>query len=103
MYERKELFDLIVNSVSETAVQHEQRLDQAFGQWFANLYFENPQGLYLSDGSRDGKVDLFFRAETSGLKQHVVVNTKFTKTYNEPAPRLFYDEVTRFWEAFANK
>ncbi len=66
-------------------------------------YFLNPQKYFCSDGSGDGKVDSFFEVSDGDQVRHYVLNTKFTKKYDAPAPVSFYDEITRFWQAFANK
>ena len=103
MHERRDLFKLILGSVRDCAIECSLRDDQAFGKWFVKLYSENPQGLFISDGTHDGKVDLFYQDNKDGAKQYIVLNTKFTTRYNAPAPAQFYDEVTRFGHAFSNK
>src|SRR5574340_90164 len=103
MHERRDLFKLMHDSVVDCAAERSLRNDQAFGLWFAKLYFGMQVDPYISDGTRDGKVDLFFEITSVGANQHIVINTKFTNKYDEPAPAKFYDEVTRFWQAIANK
>jgi hypothetical protein len=104
VYENKQLFNFMLSRIGD--VEAEKGLDapQAFARWFTEMYFQNPHDLFVSDGSGDGKVDLFFHTSSNGDGvQHYILNTKFTETYNAAAPVAFYDEVTRFWQAFANK
>lgn len=68
-----------------------------------DMYFEGPRDVFVSDGTKDGKVDLFLTTHDEETVQHHVVNAKFTKKYNNLSPVAFYDEITRFWQAFANK
>lgn len=103
MLEKKQLFEFLLQRVEEIAKHDGLKSPQAFGKWFVNLYFENPRELFISDGSRDGKVDLFLNVNDSGTIQYHVLNTKFTEKYDERAPVSFYDEITRFWQAFKNK
>jgi len=103
MYEQKQLFDFILDRVEDTASENGLKLPQAFGRWFAGMYFYKPQSFSISDGSGDGKVDLFFQTSDGRNVDHFVLNTKFTERYNAPAPVAFYDEINRFWQAFANK
>jgi hypothetical protein len=103
MYERKQLFDFMLQRVKEVASEHGDQLPQAFGRWFANLYIENVRDIYVTDGTRDGKVDLFAHVPTDGTNEFHILNTKFTEKYNESAPVSFYGEITRYWQAFANK
>jgi hypothetical protein len=103
MYEQKQLFDFILDRIEDTASENGLKLPQAFGRWFASMYFDKPQNFSISDGSGDGKVDLFFQTSDGRNVEHFVLNTKFTEKYNAAAPVSFYDEINRFWQAFANK
>ena len=103
MYEQKQLFDFILDRVEDTASNNALKLPQAFGRWFASMYFDKPQNFFISDGSGDGKVDLFFETSDGRSVDHFILNTKFTEKYNASAPVSFYDEINRFWQAFANK
>jgi hypothetical protein len=103
MYEQKQLFDFILDRVDDTASENGLQLPQAFGRWFASMYFDKPQNFFISDGSGDGKVDLFFETSDGRNVDHFILNTKFTEKYNASAPVGFYDEISRFWQAFANK
>jgi len=103
MYEPKELFDFTLDRIEEVGSENGLKLPQAFGRWFAGMYFEKPQGLFIPDGSGDGKVDLFFQTNNGKEVDHCVLNTKFTQKYNAPAPVAFYDEINSFWQAFANR
>lgn len=101
-YEQKQLFDFVLDRVEDTASENGLKLPQAFGRWFAGMYFDKPQNFSISDGSGDGKVDLFFETTDGRNVNHFVLNTKFTEKYNAAAPVAFYDEITRFWQAFHN-
>jgi hypothetical protein len=63
----------------------------------------NPQDIFISDGSKDGKIDLFFTTHNGKAVLHHVLNTKFTKEYNKIAPPSFYQEIKYFWQAFENR
>jgi hypothetical protein len=101
-YAQKQLFDFVLERVEDTASENSLKLPQAFGRWFAGMYFDKPQKFSISDGSGDGKVDLFFETTDGQSVSHFVLNTKFTEKYNAAAPVAFYDEITRFWQAFHN-
>jgi hypothetical protein len=103
MHDQRQLFDFMLNRVQDAAVENGLKPPQAFGKWFAETYFLNPQKYFCSDGSGDGKVDSFFETSDGNAVRHFVLNTKFTQKYDAPAPVSFYDEITRFWQAFANK
>lgn len=103
MYERQQLFDFMLERINEVGVLTGLEPPQAFGRWFVDMYFEDPQDVFVSDGTKDGKVDLFFTTHDEETVQHHVLNAKFTKKYNNHSAVAFYDEITRFWQAFANK
>ena len=103
MYEHKQLFDSMLDRIREVGAENGRRLPQAFGQWFAEMYFEEPRGIMYADGPGDAKVDLFFTTSNGKEVRHHVLNTKFTETYNATAPVSFYNEITAFWQAFKNK
>lgn len=103
MYENRQLFDFMLARIRDVAANKGLQLPQAFGRWFADMYFQSPHDFFISDGGGDGKVDLFFQTTNGSETDHCVLNTKFTERYNSPAPVAFYDELTRFWQAFANK
>ena len=103
MYEKSQLFKFMLDRVNEVGQEHSLAKPQAFARWFANLYFDHTQDIYISDGTKDGKVDLFLSTHDEETVQHFVLNSKFTSIYNEKSPNSFYDEITRFRNAFANK
>jgi len=49
MYEQRQLFDFILNRVDDTGTEHALRPPQAFGRWFAGMYFDKPQNLSIAD------------------------------------------------------
>lgn len=103
MHDQRQLFEFMLDRVQEASVENGLKPPQAFGRWFADTYFLNPQKYFCADGSGDGKVDSFFEVSDGNDVRHYVLNTKFTKKYDAPAPVSFYDEITRFWQAFSNK
>ena len=103
MYEKAQLFDFMIQRVKEVARERGFLEPQGFAAWFIDMYFGPKKELYVSDGTADGKVDAFFGMVKDGTIQHYVLNTKFTRQYDKQAPVTFYDEITRFWQAFANK
>jgi hypothetical protein len=103
MYEDKQLFDFMLSRIGEVGQINGLKKPQAFARWFADLYFQSPRDFVVSDGSGDAKVDLLFTSTDGKSVQHCVVNSKFTEKYNAIAPVAFYDEITAFWQAFANK
>lgn len=103
MYEKKQLFDFMLDRVREVGKQFGLKEPQAFPRWFATMYFQSPMDIRTTDSTGDGKVDLFFRVNDHDRIENHILNAKFTSRYNELAPASFYDEITRFWQAFANK
>ena len=103
MIQRKDLFDFMLKQVKYTADKHGDKMPQAFGRWFAGMYFPGVTNIAISDGSGDGKVDLLVTCQRGNTVQHQILNTKFTEQYDRPSPVSFYDEITRFWQAFENK
>ena len=87
--EKSDLFDFMLSRVKDTQTQHLDGEPQAFGRWFAELFFMSPQDMFVSDGSKDGKIDLFFATHNGKTLLHHVLNTKFTKEFNKLAPPSF--------------
>ncbi|MCK1711146.1 AIPR family protein [Bradyrhizobium sp. 143] len=103
MYEHKQLFDTMLQRTKEVGAENGERPPQALGRWFANIYFDTPRDIFISDGAGDAKVDQFFTTTNGREVQHHILNTKFTEKYNSTAPPAFYSEITAFWQAFKNK
>src|ERR1700723_139853 len=103
VFEKKQLFNFMMDRIQDVGKIYGLKEFEVFGRWFAGMYFSNPTDFRSTDGSGDGKVDLFFRVSENNSVQYHVLNTKFTKRYDSMAPVSFYDEITRFWQAFANK
>jgi hypothetical protein len=102
MEDKEKLFQFSIDRIKATSHELGLALPQAFGVWFANMYFGKPIDLHIPDGAGDGKIDIFFKTEKDGGFQYHILNSKFTKKYAQTAPVHFYDEITRFWQAFAN-
>jgi hypothetical protein len=101
--DKRDLFEFMLNRVKY--VQKDCLLEepQAFGRWFADLFFMSPRDIFVSDGSKDGKIDLFFKTDNGKSVLHHVLNTKYTREFNKLAPRSFYDEIKSFWQVFENR
>jgi hypothetical protein len=63
MQTKLDIFDFILQRVTEVADATGLQMPQAFGRWFLEMYFLKPHDLFVSDGARDGKVDLLPRRE----------------------------------------
>jgi hypothetical protein len=100
--DKSDLFEFMLERVNETHKEHLDGEPQAFGRWFAELFFMNPRDVFISDGAKDGKIDLFFKTDNGKTVLHHVLNTKFTKEFNKVAPPSFYQEIKYFWQAFEN-
>lgn len=100
---RADLFEFMLDRVKDTQKLHVDSEPQAFGRWFAELFFMNPRDMFISDGSKDGKIDLFFTTHNGKTVLHHVLNTKFTKEFGKNAPPAFYEELKYFWQAFENR
>ena len=103
MYEHKQLFNSMLERVREVGAENGLKAPQAFGRWFADMFFEQPRDFFYADGPGDAKVDLFFSTSNGREVRQHVLNTKFTENYNSTAPVSFYNEITSFWQAFKNK
>ncbi len=103
MQQRRDLFELMKDRINQTASEHGDKLPQAFARWFAQIYFGSQSNIFVSDGTGDGKVDVFISGHRGQFTRYYVLNSKFTQEYDKSSPVSFYDEITRFWQAFENK
>ena len=78
-------------------------MPQAFGRWFSSMFFRGVSNIAIPDGSGDGKIDLLVTCQVGKTVRYKILNTKFTADYDRPSPVSFYDEITRYWQAFENK
>jgi hypothetical protein len=101
--DKRELFEFMLERIKRTRLETGLGEPQAFGRWFLGMYFRNPQDIFISDGSKDGKVDIFFTTHDGKSVTHHILNTKFTEDYNRLAPVKFYEEITYFWNAFESR
>jgi hypothetical protein len=53
--DKSDLFEFMLDRVKETQKQHLDAEPQAFGRWFAELFFMNPRDIFVSDGSEGRK------------------------------------------------
>lgn len=99
---RKDLFDFMLARVRDVANISFVDEAHAFSKWFLTLYYDlGPDAqIKISDGAGDGKIDAFFRRVDDRKVTHVLVNSKFTKSFDQIAPPKFYDEIVRFRRAF---
>jgi hypothetical protein len=100
--DKSDLFAFMLQRVAEVQKQHLEGEPQAFARWFAELFFMSPRDVFVSDGSKDGKIDMFFKTDNGKTVIHHVLNSKFTKEFNKIAPPAFYQEIKYFWQAFEN-
>lgn len=100
---RVDLFEFMLGRVKETGRISLSDAPQAFARWFAKTYFLNPQDLFVSDGSRDGKIDCFFTTHDGRRITHHIVNSKFTTDFDRIAPPAFYAEVRYLLNAFEHR
>jgi hypothetical protein len=99
---RKDYFDFMLNQVKRTAAKSGDQLPQAFGRWFSEMYFPGVSNITIPDGAGDGKVDLFVTCQDGNALRYRILNTKFTDSFDKASPVAFYDEITRYWQAFKN-
>ncbi len=103
MIQRKDLFEFMIKQVKHTADSHGDHMPQAFGRWFSTMFFRGVSNIAILDGSGDGKVDLLTTCHVGKEIRYKILNTKFTAEYDRASPVSFYDEITRYWQAFENK
>ncbi len=103
MYQRHDLFDLMINSVSKLAHDKSERIHRAFGIWFANMYFAGVTNIEVFDDTKDGKADLVVTCQKGRSVTYKIINSKFTQSYDKSSPVSFYDEIVRLSDAFRNK
>lgn len=101
--DKRDLFEFMIKRVQDTQRHHLEAEPQAFGRWFSDLFFLSPRDMFVSDGSKDGKIDAFFTTHDGKSVVHHVLNTKYTKEFNKIAPPAFYEEMKYFWHAFENR
>src|SRR6266581_1556390 len=97
---RKDLFDFMIRRINQTAALQGDQMPQAFGRWFATMYFPGITKIAISDGAGDGKIDLIVTCQKQVSVEYHILNTKFTSGYDKGSPVAFYDEITRYWQAF---
>ncbi len=56
VYEKKPLFDFMLQRVKETSQLSGLPEPEAFGKWFIDMYYLSPREVFYSGGPRDGKV-----------------------------------------------
>jgi AIPR protein len=78
-------------------------MPQAFGRWFAQMYFQGISNIAIPDGAGDGKIDVLVTCQAGKTTKYKILNTKFTGDYDRSSPVSFYDEITRYWQAFENR
>ncbi len=103
MIHRKDLFEFMLKQIKQTAGVHGDRLPQAFGRWFSRMYFPGITSIVVPDAAGDGKVDLLIECQVGKEIRYKILNTKYTSDYDRASPVSFYDEITRYWQAFENK
>src|SRR5690242_8961756 len=99
LYERRSLFEFMLDRVREVGTEFVIKEEQAFVRWFISLYFEHTTDVAIPDGPGDGKIDGFFKRIDDEEVEHWLVNSKFTGKYDQIAPPAFYSEIVSFWRA----
>jgi hypothetical protein len=89
MKQRKDLIDFMLKQVKYTADAHGDKMPQAFGRWFAEMYFPGVTNIAISDAAGDGKVDLLVTCQRGNAVRYQILNTKFTENYDRPSPVSF--------------
>jgi hypothetical protein len=92
-----------LNQIKHIGDANGDRPPQAFGRWFSNMFFPGIVKIGIPDGSGDGKVDVLVMCQVRETVRYHILNTKYTSDYDKGAPVQFYDEITRFWQAFENR
>ena len=103
LLKRKDYFDFTLKQVKHTSELHGDKMPQAFGRWFSNMFFQGVINVAIPDGAGDGKVDALVSCQVGSAVRYHILNSKFTNQYDNPSPASFYDEITRYWQAFENK
>jgi hypothetical protein len=93
----------MLKQVRHTADLHGDKNPQAFGRWFSMMFFRGVTNVAIPDGSGDGKIDILVTCQAGKTNRYKILNTKFTADYDRASPVSFYDEITRYWQAFENK
>ena len=101
--QRKDLFDFMLKRVKYYTEQKGELKPQAFIHWFSDMYFAGVTNVNVTDGCGDGKIDAYITCQSGETLRYHIVNSKFTNEYDKSSPVSFYDEITRFWQAFENK
>ena len=86
----RKLFDFMLDRVKQVSAERSLALPQAFARWFVDLYFASPQDVLVSDGAWDGKVDLSCSFRDGGARHQLLLNSKFTESFEKRAPPQFY-------------
>lgn len=82
MLQRKDLFEFMLKQIKTTADISGDRMPQAFGRWFINMYFPGITKTAITDGSGDGKVDILATSQAGKSVRHHILNMKFTNDYD---------------------
>ncbi|MCK1726847.1 hypothetical protein [Bradyrhizobium sp. 142] len=65
MYEHKQLFDTMLQRIKEVGAENGERPPQALGRWFANIYFDTPRDIFISDGRATRRSTNFSQLQTA--------------------------------------
>jgi hypothetical protein len=71
-----DLFEFMLERVRDIQKKHLDSEPQAFGRWFGELFYTAPRDIYISDGSKDGTIDLFFSTDNGKNVLHHVLTSK---------------------------
>jgi len=101
--EKNDIFDFMIEGIKEISNNDCCEEYKAFIKWFINIYFLDAQNIFMSDGSKDGKIDCFFNISNERMVEHYILNAKYTSEYDKIAPPKFYEEIRYFCHIFENK
>ncbi len=75
VFEKKPLFEFMLQRVKETSQMKGLNEPEAFGKWFIDMYYLSPRDVFVSGGSKDGKVDTFFTTDDGIAERNVLVGS----------------------------
>jgi hypothetical protein len=100
----QQIFAALVRRIKDVALANKLPIFQALPRWFIPIYYDaKPGQISIMDAKGDGKADSSFEITEKNQKIRVLINSKFTMTYNKLAPPAFYDELLKYKLAFDKK
>ena len=94
----------MLGRIEDVGSEHGLKGAQAFGRWFAGMFFDKPHDFPSRTAAAIGRSICFFKQATA--RKWIPLHSEYKVHTNTTRPhlcRFFYDEINRFWQAFANK